>query len=101
MGLSPIRISAPQEQYLWTSLVKSLRTPRHQALIEGLRALRAEAGLTQQELADRLGKPQSYVAKTEVAERRIDVVEFVAWLEALGKGAQAPGLVEVIRAAPR
>lgn len=80
--------------------MKSLRTPRHEALIEQLRALRAEAGLTQQELAFRLGKPQSYVAKTEVAERRIDVVEFVAWLEALGKGNQASKVVDVIRATP-
>ena len=36
------------------------------------------AGLTQQELATRLGKPQSFVAKYEAGERRIDVVEFIA-----------------------
>jgi len=45
---------------------------------------RHKAGLTQQEVADRLGKPQSYVAKVEGNERRIDVVEFIALANALG-----------------
>ncbi|WP_443018981.1 helix-turn-helix domain-containing protein [Sphingomonas sp.] len=41
-------------------------------------------GLTQAELADALGKPQSFVAKYENGERRIDVVEFVDITAALG-----------------
>jgi hypothetical protein len=45
---------------------------------------RAKAGLTQQRLADRLKKPQSFVAKYEGGERRLDVVEFVAVVRALG-----------------
>ncbi|MEQ9637878.1 MAG: helix-turn-helix transcriptional regulator [Devosia marina] len=45
---------------------------------------RSNAGLTQQEVADRLGKPQSYVAKVERNERRIDVVEFISLAQALG-----------------
>lgn len=40
--------------------------------------------MTQQEVADRLGKPQSYVAKVERNERRIDVVEFISLARALG-----------------
>ncbi|MCR6631491.1 MAG: helix-turn-helix transcriptional regulator [Magnetospirillum sp.] len=44
-------------------------------------ALLAEArkgkGMTQAEVAIALGKPQSFVAKYENGERRIDVVEFV------------------------
>ena len=39
---------------------------------------RKAAGLTQHELAARLAKPQSFVAKYEAGERRIDVVEFIA-----------------------
>ncbi len=39
---------------------------------------RKAAGLTQQQLAMKLGKPQSFVAKYEAGERRIDVVEFIA-----------------------
>ena len=57
--------------------VKSLRSPEHSRLIKLLVAARNRAGLTQQQLADRLGRPQSYVAKYEGGERRIDVVEFL------------------------
>jgi transcriptional regulator with XRE-family HTH domain len=45
---------------------------------------RKAAGLTQQELADRLHKPQSFVAKYEGGERRIDVVEFLTVCQAIG-----------------
>lgn len=44
---------------------------------------RKNAGLTQQQLADRLGKPQSYIAKIEGGERRIDVLEFARLAEAV------------------
>lgn len=46
-------------------------------------AARQEAGLTQQELADALGKPQSYVSKYERGERRLDVIEFLEISSAL------------------
>ena len=57
--------------------MKSLRTPEHSRLIKLLIEARNRAGLTQQQLADRLGRPQSFVAKYEGGERRIDVVEFL------------------------
>jgi transcriptional regulator with XRE-family HTH domain len=41
--------------------------------------------MVQQELADRLGKPQSFVAKVERGERRIDVIEFIAIATAIGR----------------
>jgi transcriptional regulator with XRE-family HTH domain len=47
-------------------------------------AARKQAGLTQHELARRLKKPQSFVAKYEGGERRIDVVEFVTIVRAIG-----------------
>lgn len=56
---------------------KSLRTPRQILLQSLLVEARKAKGLTQAELADSLGKPQSFVAKYENGERRIDVVEFV------------------------
>lgn len=40
-------------------------------------AARKSAGLTQMELAQLLGKPQSYVSKYERGERRLDVLEFL------------------------
>ena len=63
--------------------MKSLRSPDHVRLIDLLVAAREKAGLTQQQLADRLGRPQSFVAKYEGGERRIDVVEFIAISRAL------------------
>jgi transcriptional regulator with XRE-family HTH domain len=63
--------------------LKSLRSSDHKRLIALLIAARERAGLTQQQLADRLGKPQSFVAKYEGGERRIDVIEFVAISQAL------------------
>ena len=42
-----------------------------------LRRARKEAGLTQTVVAKRLGRPQSFVAKYEGCERRLDPVEFL------------------------
>lgn len=46
---------------------------------------RKGAGLSQQELARRLKRSQSFIAKLEVGERRVDVVEFIEIARALGK----------------
>nr|WP_298722552.1 helix-turn-helix transcriptional regulator [uncultured Steroidobacter sp.] len=63
--------------------MKSLRSPAHVRLLELLVAAREKAGFTQQQLADRLGKPQSFISKYEGGERRIDVIEFIAIADAL------------------
>jgi transcriptional regulator with XRE-family HTH domain len=63
---------------------KSLRTPRQILLQSLLVEARKAKGLTQAELATALGKPQSFVAKYENGERRIDVVEFVDITAVLG-----------------
>jgi transcriptional regulator with XRE-family HTH domain len=47
-----------------------------------LREARHEAGLVQTELARRLKKPPSYVAKVEIGERGIDPIECIAWAKA-------------------
>lgn len=44
-----------------------------------LRRLRESAGLTQRDLAKKIGKTQSWVFKTESAARRIDIAEFLEW----------------------
>ncbi len=49
-----------------------------------LRQLRENAGLTQRDLADRLNKPQSWVARCETAARRVDVAEWVEWCFSCG-----------------
>jgi transcriptional regulator with XRE-family HTH domain len=44
---------------------------------------RKARGLTQFQLAEKLSRPQSYIAKIERAERRVDVIEFLELLDAL------------------
>ncbi len=44
--------------------------------MESLRRARKDAGLSQAELAKRLRRPQTFVSKYELGERRLDVVEF-------------------------
>jgi transcriptional regulator with XRE-family HTH domain len=63
---------------------KSLKSAEYARLIATLVAVRKNSGVRQQALAKKLGKPQSFVAKYEGGERRIDLVEFVAIVEALG-----------------
>ena len=66
------------------TLSKSVHSPDQLAFRALLVKARKAAGLTQQELAKRLGKPQSFVAKYEGGERRLDVVEFVSVARAIG-----------------
>jgi len=49
-----------------------------------LRDLRQKKGVTQMQLAERLGLRQSYVSKYETGERRLDFVETLFVCEALG-----------------
>jgi len=64
--------------------MKSIADPRHLEIIALLRAAREKAGLSQEELARRLGKPQSFVSKVEACERRLDILETLAVCQALG-----------------
>lgn len=63
----------------------SIRDPIYRDLIAGLTEARIAADLTQQAVADRLGKPQSYIAKIEGCERRVDIVEFLQIAAAIGR----------------
>lgn len=63
--------------------MKALRSREHRALCATLAEARSQAGLTQRDLAARLKRPHSYVAKIECGERRLDVVEFMELARAL------------------
>lgn len=63
---------------------KTVHSSEQAAFCALMVAARKQAGLTQHELARRLKRPQSFVAKYEGGERRIDVVEFVAIVRAIG-----------------
>ena len=57
--------------------MKSVFTDEYEAFLQRLALARREAGLTQQDLANRISRPQSFVSKYERGERRLDVLEFV------------------------
>lgn len=61
-----------------------LHDPRYAIFRTLLAEERERRGLTQVEVAARLGKPQSYVSKYERGERRLDLVEFFDLATALG-----------------
>ena len=57
---------------------------RYQLFRARLKEARRLAGLTQAEVALRLGRPQSFVSKCETGERRVDIVELLAFSELYG-----------------
>lgn len=65
-------------------LSKSLYSKRWEELRLILKDLRREAGLTQMEVARRLERPQSLVAKIEAGERKLDVCQLIDYVQLLG-----------------
>lgn len=65
-------------------LVKSINDQRYIEMVALVRKARERVGLTQWELAQALGRPQSYVSKVETCERRLDFIELLHICRALG-----------------
>lgn len=65
-------------------MTKSVFTDEYSVLLKTLILVRKKAGITQVELAKKLKQPQSYISKYEHGERRLDVIEFVEIVNALG-----------------
>jgi len=63
--------------------MNTVHDERYTTLINALREIRRNQNVTQIDLAQRLGQAQSYVAKVEGLERRLDIVELFDWLDAL------------------
>ncbi len=62
---------------------KAIHSDLHQVYLALLKEARRRAGLTQAEVAIRLKRPQSFVAKYEGGERRLDVIEFLRVAQAI------------------
>ena len=62
---------------------KSIHTRPYRIFTQLLAQLRIDARVTQSQLADKLGVPQSRISKVEIGERRLDVVELRTWCRAL------------------
>ncbi|MBI2676915.1 MAG: helix-turn-helix transcriptional regulator [Candidatus Yanofskybacteria bacterium] len=59
---------------------RSIYSKDYKEIIERLKKARIKADLSQQAVADKLGKPQSYISKIESGERRLDVAEMKKFL---------------------
>ncbi|MFA9204162.1 MAG: hypothetical protein ACEQSD_09210 [Flavobacteriales bacterium] len=73
--------------------MKTIHQDRYGQLIAAMVKVRKNNQTTQTQLAQQLSRPQSYVAKIETLERKLDIVEFVDWCNAIG---QSPS--ELLRA---
>lgn len=65
-------------------MAQSTHNSDYQLLLSVLKAARKRMGVSQVDLAERLGNTQTFVSKCERGERRIDAVELVEFSEALG-----------------
>ena len=63
--------------------MKSIYTDEYIYIISTLRSIRISKNITQAEMAKLLNVTQSFVSKVENRDRRLDVVEFLSWIEAL------------------
>lgn len=54
---------------------KSIYTDEYALVLQLLKAARKASGITQVELAERLGQTQSFVSKIERGDRRLDIIQ--------------------------
>ena len=66
--------------------MKTVFRPEYQALIQALRTIREEKGITQQELSKKMGEnyDHSLISKIENFDRRIDIFELLDYAKAMG-----------------
>jgi transcriptional regulator with XRE-family HTH domain len=64
--------------------VDTIATKRHRRLVEVLIAERKRAGIRQAELARRVGKSQTFVARIEAGQRRVDAIELLSLCRIIG-----------------
>jgi ribosome-binding protein aMBF1 (putative translation factor) len=60
---------------IFQDMSKTLHSPEHTKLRQLLQSIRQSRCLTQSELAKKLRRPQSFVSKYELGERRLDILE--------------------------
>jgi len=61
---------------------------QHKVVGGVLAAARKREGISQDDLALRLNKPQSFVSSFENGQRRVDLLEFLKICDAIGVGAE-------------
>ena len=66
------------------SVEPSIHSARAKIFTDHIRELRMKAGMTQRDLAAALGREHAMIARIELGERRVDMVEAYALFEAMG-----------------
>ena len=64
-------------------MARGIHDSRYRWVIEQLIDARKQQALTQQAVAEMLGKPQQFVSRYETGERRLDIFEFIDVASAL------------------
>ena len=62
---------------------KTIFDPKYRAMINSLKSLRMQQGLTQRDLAKKLGVAHCFVGRVETCERRLDIMDLIRILRAL------------------
>jgi transcriptional regulator with XRE-family HTH domain len=76
---------------------RSIHDPRYQSFIGQLVKLRKGKGVSQRALAERLRVLQSDISKIEQCQRRIDLLETLLWLEAIGEADPCRVLSDIVQ----
>jgi ribosome-binding protein aMBF1 (putative translation factor) len=63
---------------------KSIYSASYVIFLRVLKRAREDAGLTQTQLAQKIGETQTFISKCERGERRVDVVELRTFCHAFG-----------------
>jgi transcriptional regulator with XRE-family HTH domain len=66
-------------------MTKSIQTKEYAYLVDRMKKARIEAGLTQVEVAKKIGRPQSHISNIESGQQRIDVIELKRFAQLYGK----------------
>ena len=73
---------------------KSIYTPPYELVVVKLKQARLNAGLSQEDLADRIGRTQLWVSRTERGDRRVDLLEWLEYL--LGCETDVHGFIDEV-----
>jgi len=66
--------------------MKTIYSDDYISIISKLRAIRLKRDIKQKDVATALGVNQSFVSKVENRDRKLDVIEFLSWIDALNVG---------------
>jgi transcriptional regulator with XRE-family HTH domain len=69
--------------------MKEIGSPRHEMLRKLIKTQRQQADLSQEEVAKRLGRGQTFVSAVERGQHKLGVLEFLEFAEAIGFDAPA------------